>query len=55
LKNRSEFSDVFTLKNRMKFHKKYLSGGVGLWIGMMIAFANRVKRGHISRILKVLT
>jgi GT2 family glycosyltransferase len=52
-KNRSEFSDVLTLKNRVKFHRKYLGGGIGLWSGMTIAFANRVKRGQVSRIWKV--
>jgi len=28
--NRSEFSDLLSLKNRIKFHKKYLGGGFGL-------------------------
>lgn len=53
-KERSEFSDVLTLKNRIKFHKKYLGGGVGLWIGMMIACVNRVKRGQVGRAYKLL-
>ena len=54
LKEKSEFSDILTLKNRIKFHKKYLGGGIGLWIGIMIAFANRIKRGQIVRIWKVI-
>jgi len=52
--DKSEFSDVLILKNRIKFHRKYLGGGVGLWIGMMITFLNRVKRGQIGRVWKVL-
>lgn len=52
-KERSEFSDVLTLKNRIKFHKKYLGGGIGLWSGLMIAFLNRIKRGQFKRIIKV--
>jgi len=51
---RSEMSDVLTLKNRIKFHRKYLGGGVGLWFGLLIAFFNRVKRGQSDRIRKVL-
>lgn len=50
---RSEFSDVLTLKNRIRFHRKYLGGGVGLWLGLFIAFFNRVRRKQFSRILKV--
>jgi GT2 family glycosyltransferase len=52
--NKNEFVDVLSLKNRIKFHRKYLGGGLGLWIGMMIAFFNRVKRGQTNRALKVL-
>ena len=51
---RSEFIDVLSLKNRITFHKKYLGGGIGLWSGMMIAFANRIKRGQVGRIWKVI-
>ncbi|WP_109091956.1 glycosyltransferase family 2 protein [Aggregatibacter actinomycetemcomitans] len=50
---RSEFSDVLTLKNRIKFHKLYLGGGIGLWIGILIAFFNRIRRGQMSRIKSV--
>ncbi|ADV46665.1 glycosyltransferase family 2 protein [Nitratifractor salsuginis] len=52
--NKNDFSDVLILKNRIKFHKKYLGGGISLWLGIMIAFMKRVKRGHSNRILKVL-
>lgn len=51
--NRSEFSDVLTLKNRIKFHRKYLGGGIGLWFGLCIAFFNRIRRKQASRICKV--
>lgn len=53
-KDKSDFSDVLSLKNRIKFHKKYLGGGMGLWIGMFISFLNRIKRGQFSRIYRVL-
>jgi hypothetical protein len=45
------FSDVLSLKNRIKFHRKCLGGGIGLLSGMMIAFANRVKRGQVNRVV----
>jgi hypothetical protein len=50
---KSEFSDVLGLKNRIKFHRKYLGGGIGLWSGMVIAFYNRIKRRQFQRIWKV--
>ena len=53
-KKRSELSDILSLRNRIKFHRKYLGGGIGLWIGMMIAFWNRIKRWQSNRIRKVL-
>lgn len=49
---RSEFSDVLLLKNRIKFHRKYLGGGIGLWMGMCVAFINRIRRGQIDRIVQ---
>lgn len=54
INNKNEFTDVLSLKNRIKFHKKYLGGGLGLWSGMMIAFGNRVRRGQMNRVWKVL-
>lgn len=51
---RSEFSDVLALKNRIKFHRKYLGGGIGLWLGLGIAFLNRIRRNQIRRIFLVL-
>jgi len=51
---KSEFSDILSIKNRIKFHKKYLGGGFGLWIGIMVVFSNRVKRMQTNRIWKVL-
>lgn len=54
ISNKNEFIDVLSLKNRIKFHRKYLGGGIGLWSGMMMAFLNRVKRGQFNRIFKVL-
>lgn len=51
--NKNEFVDVLSLKNRIRFHRKYLGGGFGLWLGMLLAFSNRVKRGQMDRIWKV--
>lgn len=51
---RTEFSDVLTLKNRIRFHRKYLGGGFGLWFGMLLVFGNRIKRKQTERIFKVL-
>lgn len=53
-KLKSEFADILSLTNRIKFHKKYLGGGIGLWLGMSIAFFNRIRRGQADRILKVI-
>ena len=51
--NKSEFADLLFIKNRIKFHKKYLGGGIGLWSGLFITFINRIRRGQIDRIWKV--
>lgn len=53
-KNRSELIDVLYLKNWIRFHKKYLGGGIGLWLGVSIAFINRIRRGQIDRIWKLM-
>jgi len=53
VKEKSEFSDVLSLKNRIKFHKKYLGGGFWLWAGMVLVILNRIRRGQFDRIKKV--
>jgi hypothetical protein len=50
---KSEFVDVLSLKNRIKFHRKYLGGGIGLWSGMMVAFFNRIIRRKYKTIALV--
>jgi hypothetical protein len=35
---KSELVDILSLINRTKFHKKYLGEGIGLWLGIAIAF-----------------
>ena len=50
----SEFIDILTINNRIKFHKKYLGGGIGLWIGIFITLFNRVKRAQFTRVIKIL-
>lgn len=54
INDKNEFTDVLSLKNRMKFHRKYLGGGFGLWSGIVLAFLNRTRRGQAGRILKML-
>jgi len=50
----SEFIELLKLGNRIKFHKKYLGGGVGLYLGFLIVIFNRIKRGQLSRVGKIL-
>jgi len=49
---KSEFSDILSIKNRIKFHKKYLGGGLGLYISLLITLLNRVKRKQFNRIVR---
>ena len=49
-KNRSEFSDILSIKNRISFHKKYLNSKLGLYIGIVIVLFNRIKRGQFQRV-----
>jgi GT2 family glycosyltransferase len=51
---KSEFSDILSIKNRMKFHRKYLGGRLGLYIGLFITILNRIKRKQFKRIVKIL-
>jgi len=50
----SEFIELLKLGNRIKFHRKYLGGGFGLYLGFLIVIFNRIKRGQISRVGKIL-
>lgn len=50
---KSEFSDILSIKNRIKFHKKYLGGRLGLYIGLFITILNRIKRKQFNRIFKM--
>lgn len=52
--NKSEFLDVLSLNNRIKFHKKYLGGGIGLWIGLSISLLRRLFKGQFKRVIKVI-
>lgn len=52
-REKSEFSDILSLKNRIKFHRKYLGGGFFLWLGMLFSFINRIKRGQLVRIYSI--
>ncbi|BAT71069.1 glycosyl transferase, group 2 [Thermosulfidibacter takaii ABI70S6] len=51
--NKSEFADLLFIRNRIKFHKKYLGGGIGLHFGLMITIANRIKRKQFKRACKI--
>lgn len=35
-------------------YKKYLGGGIGLWIGLCITIFNRIKRLQFKRVIKIL-
>ena len=49
-----ERMDLLVLKNRIYFHKKYLGGGLGLYITLMIIIFNRLKRKQFKRIFKMM-
>lgn len=51
---KTEFMDMLVLRNRVIFHKKYLGGGVGLWLGLFISALIRVRRGQFKRAFEVL-
>jgi len=46
--------DALSLTNRIKFHKKYLGGGIGLWLGMVLAFFIRIGKGQADTIWKMM-
>jgi GT2 family glycosyltransferase len=46
--------DALSLTNRIKFHKKYLGGGIGLWLGMVLAFFIRIGKGQVDTIWKMM-
>jgi len=48
--NKSELGDILSLRNRIKFSKKYLKNRLGLFILFLI----RIKRRQFSRALKVI-
>ncbi|EDM23176.1 glycosyl transferase, family 2 [Caminibacter mediatlanticus TB-2] len=52
--NKSEFVDLLSIKNRIKFHKKYLGEGMGLYIGLFFTILNRIRRKQYKRVLKIL-
>jgi GT2 family glycosyltransferase len=54
VKKTSTFSDVLSLKNRIKFHRKYLGGGFGLWFGMLAVLINRIRRNKFAVIWKLI-
>lgn len=52
--NKSELSDILSLKNRVKFSKKYLKNRFGLYLGLFISFLIRIKRGQVGRAFKII-
>lgn len=52
--NKDAFSDLLSMNNRILFHKKYLGGGLGLWLGMSMTIFKRLTQGKISTIIKFL-
>lgn len=51
---KSEFADLLSIENRIKFHKKYLGGGIGLYLGLVITIINRLKRRQWNRVVKII-
>jgi GT2 family glycosyltransferase len=50
---KSEFADLLSIKNRIKFHRKYLGGGLGMYLGIVATIINRIKRRQWKRAVKV--
>lgn len=51
---KSESSDILSIRNRIKFHKKYLGGGIGLYFSLLFTVLNRLKRLQFHRALIVI-
>ena len=49
----SKTMDLLQIKNRIKFHKKYLGGGIGIYFSLMVVILNRIKRLQFDRALEV--
>jgi GT2 family glycosyltransferase len=46
---KSEFSDLLSIENRVKFHRKYMKNRVGVYFGLILAIFNRLKRKQAKR------
>ena len=53
-KKDNEFIELLKLKNRIYFHKKYLGGGLGLYLGFFLVIVNRIRRKQFLLIPKIL-
>lgn len=49
----SKTMDLLQIKNRMKFHKKYLGGGIGIYLSLMAVILNRIKRFQFDRAVEI--
>lgn len=52
-KSPSKTMDLLQIKNRIKFHKKYLGGGVGIYLSLMAVLFNRVRRLQFDRVFEI--
>ncbi len=53
-KSPSKMIDLLQIRNRIKFHKKYLGGGIGLFFSLGLVLFNRLKRLQFDRAFAIL-
>lgn len=52
-KSPSKMMDLLQIKNRIKFHRKYLGGGIGIYLSMMAVLFNRIRRLQFDRVFEI--
>lgn len=49
----SKEMDLLQIKNRIKFHKKYLGGGIGIYLSLIAVLFNRLRRLQFDRVFEI--
>lgn len=49
----SKTMDLLQIRNRVKFHRKYLGGGIGIYLSLVAVIFNRIRRLQFDRALEV--
>lgn len=49
----SKKMDLLQIKNRIKFHKKYLGGGIGIYLSLIVVLFNRLRRLQFDRVFEI--